>query len=95
MDPDRPQAWTTAIATAAGWMRENQAATRVVAIGIGLGGLMAFAAAAEGAPIDDLMLWAVPARGRTVMRELRAYAGIVSARHDRGGDETPPDGTSR
>jgi pimeloyl-ACP methyl ester carboxylesterase len=92
-DPDRPQAWKTAIATAAGWMRENQAASRVVAIGIGVGGLMAFAAAADGAPVDDLMLWAVPARGRTVMRELRAYAGIVAARHDPGGDETPPDGT--
>jgi pimeloyl-ACP methyl ester carboxylesterase len=92
-DPDRPHAWKAAIAGAAGWMRENQAATRVVAIGIGVGGLMALAAAAEGAPVDDLMLWAVPARGRTTMRELRAYAGIVAARHDPVGEETPSDGT--
>jgi pimeloyl-ACP methyl ester carboxylesterase len=92
-DPERPHAWKTAIATAAGWMRENQMATRVVAVGIGVGGLMAFAAAANGAPVDDLMLWAVPARGRTTMRELRAYAGIVAARHDPVSEETPPDGT--
>jgi pimeloyl-ACP methyl ester carboxylesterase len=92
-DPDRPQAWKAAIAAAAGWMRENQAATRVVAVGIGVGGLMAFAAAAGGAPVDDLMLWAVPARGRSTMRELRAYAGIVAARDSPTGEETPPDGT--
>jgi alpha-beta hydrolase superfamily lysophospholipase len=92
-DPERPQAWKTAIANAAAWMRENEMATRVVAIGIGVGGLMAFAAAADGAPIDDLMLWAVPARGRTTMRELRAYAGIVAARYEPVGEQPESDGT--
>ena len=92
-DPERPQAWKAAIASAAGWIRENEAATRVVAIGIGVGGLMAVGAAADGAPVDDFMLWAVPARGRSTMRELRAYAGIVAARHDPVVEETPSDGT--
>ncbi len=80
-DPGRLDAWTAAISAASRWLRDTTGAKRVVAIGIGLGGMLACRAVADGAPIDDLILWAVPARGRVLLRELRAYAGMVAARH--------------
>jgi pimeloyl-ACP methyl ester carboxylesterase len=84
-DPDRVGAWKTAIAGAAGWARQEFAVSRVAVIGIGAGGLAATAAVADHAPVDDLILWGVPARGRTLLRELRAYAAVVAARYP--GDE--------
>lgn len=87
-DPGRLDAWTKALSTAAGWLREATEAERVVVAGVGLGGMLACRALAEGAPIDDLILWAVPSRGRVVLRELRAYAGVVAARYP---EESEPD----
>lgn len=86
--PGRVAAWKDAVAGAAGWLRTERGASRVVAIGIGAGGLISVAAMCAGAPVDDLILWGVPARGRTLIRELRVYAGIVSARYP--GDEINP-----
>ena len=80
-DPDRLAAWTDAVAGAAGWLREVSGSRRVAAIGVGLGGMLAWRAVAGGAPIDDLLLWAVPARGRTLLRELRAPAALVAERY--------------
>jgi pimeloyl-ACP methyl ester carboxylesterase len=88
-DPARISAWKAAIAAAAGWVREEFSVTRVAAIGIGAGGLAATAAVADHAPIDDLILWGVPARGRTLLRELRAYAAVVAARYPGDGREEP------
>ncbi len=45
-------------------------------IGIGLGGLLTCDAISQGAAIDDVVLWAVPARGRTLLRELRTFASL-------------------
>jgi pimeloyl-ACP methyl ester carboxylesterase len=86
-DPDLLDAWTNAVTGVAGWLREVSGAGRVAVIGIGLGGLVACRALAHGADIDDLILWAVAARGRTALRELRAYAGVVAARYP--GDARP------
>ncbi|MBS1868203.1 MAG: alpha/beta fold hydrolase [Actinobacteria bacterium] len=78
-DPGRAAAWTQALDGAARWLRAQTGCARVAALGIGLGGLLACEAASAGAPIDDLVLWAVPARGRTFVRELRALARLEAA----------------
>jgi pimeloyl-ACP methyl ester carboxylesterase len=85
-DPGRMEAWTEAIETAAGWLRGATGASRLATLGIGLGGMLAYAATARGAPIDDLALCATPARGRTLLRELRAHAAMIAARYP---DDTP------
>lgn len=75
-DPGRVDAWIRAIAAAALELRSLTGCTQVAAIGLGLGGLLACVAAAEGAELDELVLWAVPARGRAVVRELKAIAQL-------------------
>jgi pimeloyl-ACP methyl ester carboxylesterase len=65
-----------ALTAAAGWLRAATGCPRVAVIGIGLGGLYASAAASAGAAYDDLVLWAVPARGKTLVREVRAFARL-------------------
>ena len=51
----------------------------VVAIGLGLGGLLAYRAVSLGAPIDGLALWAAPARGREFIRRLTALSRLESS----------------
>jgi pimeloyl-ACP methyl ester carboxylesterase len=79
-DPGRLKAWVDAVAVAAAWMRGQAGCERVCAVGIGLGGMLAHRAACEGAAIDDLVLWAVPARGRTFVRQLRVLAQMEASR---------------
>jgi len=79
-DPGRAAAWTQAIVAASGWLADNAEGAGVAAIGIGLGGLLLCQAAAEGAPIDEAVLWAVPARGRTLVRELSTFARMEASK---------------
>jgi pimeloyl-ACP methyl ester carboxylesterase len=78
-DAGRLDAWTGAAEAAAAWLRANEGCERIVAIGVGMGGIVACRAVAAGAAIDDLVLWGVPARGRMFMRELQAFARILDA----------------
>lgn len=78
-DPGLLDMWTQAVAGAAQWLLETTGAARIVSIGIGLGGMLACRAALTGAPIDELVLWHVPARGRTLVRELRAFSALEVA----------------
>lgn len=75
-DPQRLLAWTSAVTTAARQLRAMPGCERVAAIGIGLGGLLLCEAIAEDAPIEEVALWAVGARGRTQLRELRAFSRL-------------------
>jgi pimeloyl-ACP methyl ester carboxylesterase len=88
-DPERVAAWIGSTGAAAAWLRERTGVQRIAAIGIGLGGVVATAALAQGAPIDDLVLWCTPARGRALVRELRVFGRLeadgLSPNRARGG----------
>jgi dienelactone hydrolase len=75
-DPALLRSWIAAVAEAARHLRSRSGLDRVAAVGIGLGGLLAYTAIAEEAPIDELVLWGVPARGRVLIRELSVFASL-------------------
>jgi hypothetical protein len=81
-DAGRAASWPHAVAASAAWLRERTAARRIVAIGLGLGGLVAGQAVVDGADIDDLVLWGTPARGKTLVRELKAFARLGISKTD-------------
>lgn len=89
-DPDLLDRWTAAVAAAAGRLRSLDGVGRVAGVGMGLGGLVAWRAAATGAAIDDLALWGAPPHGRAVLRELRAFARLNGSAASPPG--TLPDG---
>ncbi len=94
--PGRVAAGTATVAAAADWLRAQFGCARIAVIGIGLGGLLAARAAADGAAVDDLVLWGVPARGRTLVRELKAFARLEASRLSAGGAPempAPPEGS--
>lgn len=72
----RVDAWLEAISVAADWLREETGCERTVALGMGMGGMLAFVAASRGADVDDLVLWAARSRGRSLLRELKAFASL-------------------
>jgi len=89
-DPDRLEAWTTALDRTAHWLQAATASRRIVVIGMGLSGLVAYRAAAAGAPIDDLVLWATPAKGRAFVRQLRAFSKLEVSQFFEGLEQPPP-----
>ena len=87
-DAGRVTAWANAIRAAAAWLAAQEGVTSVVAIGLGLGGLLTARAIVDGAPIDAVVLWSVPETGRAFLRELRAFASLQATRLE-------PDGEAR
>ena len=91
--PGRAASWVEAVSDVVRWLRDASRSSRVAVIGIGLGGLLAIEATRSGSPIDDLVLWAVPGRGRACLRELRIYAKAIMGVHAREAtDSEGPDG---
>jgi alpha-beta hydrolase superfamily lysophospholipase len=78
-DAGLADAWVAAVDRSARWLRGEQTDGLVAAIGLGVGGLMASCALAAGAPIDELVLWGAPVRGRSFVREARAF-GLLQSR---------------
>jgi pimeloyl-ACP methyl ester carboxylesterase len=78
-DPGRVEAWTSAVTVAARAIRAQSGAGAVVAVGLGLGGMLACRAVEAGAPIDGMVLWACPARGRDLTRQLKAFARLEAS----------------
>ncbi len=89
-DPGRLEAWTAAVSEAARAVRVQTGADAVVAIGLGLGGMLACRAVGAGAPIDGLVLWAAPARGRELTRQLKAFARLEASQVFEGLPAPPP-----
>jgi alpha-beta hydrolase superfamily lysophospholipase len=90
-DAARLEAWVAAIAAAADWLRADSGCDRIATLGLGLGGLVAGKAVADGARIDDLVLWGAPARGRAFVREQRAFSQLQASRLTLTGEPSPPD----
>jgi alpha-beta hydrolase superfamily lysophospholipase len=89
-DAGRVGAWLAATAAAARSLRAETGCRRVVALGIGLGGMLAVQSAAAGAPIDDMILWGVSGRGRSLLRELELFARLETERIVEAGAPEPP-----
>jgi dienelactone hydrolase len=75
--PGRVEAWTAAVDAAARWLAtEAGGAARVTLVGLGLGGLIGWRAAAGSAPVDDLVLWGATGKGRSLVREVKAFSRL-------------------
>jgi pimeloyl-ACP methyl ester carboxylesterase len=75
-DQRRLATWVDALDSAVAELRSMSGCRRVAAIGIGLGGLLICDAISHGTAIEDVVLWAAPGRGRTLLRELRTFASL-------------------
>lgn len=75
-DPDLFESWIQSVGHAAAELRNTAEVEDVAVVGIHLGAMLAMAAAARGADLRHLVLWGPAARGRTILRELRAFANM-------------------
>jgi alpha-beta hydrolase superfamily lysophospholipase len=66
-------AWRASVAQAVDHVRSATGARTVAVVGIGIGGLLALGSLDDGLDVDGLALWAVPALGKSWLREVRAF----------------------
>ncbi len=88
-DPGRVEGAAAAVAAAAAWLRAETGCSRIAAIGLGLGGLLAAQGVAAGAAIDDLVLWGTPDRGQSFVRQERAFSQLQTSRYSLTGEPEP------
>lgn len=91
-DPGLVETWGAAVDQAASWLHTRQGCERVVAFGIGLGGMLATQAMLRGSAIDELVLWGAHSRGGLLLRELRAFSALIHAEHEPVPGFVPPAG---
>ncbi|HTD45530.1 MAG TPA: alpha/beta fold hydrolase [Bryobacteraceae bacterium] len=70
-------AWIQSVGDAAGELREASGVEDVAVMGIRTGAMVALAAAARGANVQDLILWGPAATGRAVLREFHAFCKMA------------------
>jgi pimeloyl-ACP methyl ester carboxylesterase len=75
-DPGVVASWVAAVVATARWLCAASGVPGITVLGLGLGGLLARAALIEGAPIEELILWAAPVSGRAFSRETRAFSRL-------------------
>jgi pimeloyl-ACP methyl ester carboxylesterase len=82
--------WIAAVGNGIDWLR-NAGADRVAVIALGAGGLLTLQAMARGSVVDDLVLWGMPATGRALIREVKAFARIEQFQTGAPGEDVPVD----
>jgi pimeloyl-ACP methyl ester carboxylesterase len=78
-DPGLFESWINSVEDAACELRYSAGVENVTVVGIHLGAILALIAASRGADFQAMALWGPAARGRTILRELRALANIERA----------------
>jgi len=68
--------WIDAVSSAAEELRGATGVRDVAVLGVRLGAMLALAAAARGADIQDLILWGGQANGRGYLREIKAFKNL-------------------
>ena len=82
--------WSAALTDLVQHLRAATGCTAVTVVGLGLGGLVALQAVADGAQVDDLVLWSTPGKGRLLLRELRAFAALAAEPGERAQEAPQP-----
>jgi pimeloyl-ACP methyl ester carboxylesterase len=75
-DPALFESWIQSVSSAADELQSATGVSEVAVVGIHLGAMLAMTAATREANIRQLVLWGPAARGRTILRELRAFANV-------------------
>lgn len=88
-DPELFEAWIRSVGDAAEELRRIAGVNDVAVLGIRLGALLALSAAAQGANLQDLILWGPTATGKAFLRELNAFSRMARAEYANGA-ATPP-----
>ncbi|HEY1854929.1 MAG TPA: alpha/beta fold hydrolase [Solirubrobacterales bacterium] len=75
-DPGLVTAWLDGVAAAAEELRARTGVTEVAILGLGLGGLLAIAAAEAGAAVGELVMVTAPPSGRAFVRGARNFSRL-------------------